>query len=129
MTERPLPSTRPLAEKLRYSPQQRAAVLNAPTGYVQHFAGEVSQELDGTVDFLQVFATRRHELLRDGPTWRSALAPGGILWVCYPKGQSLETDLNRDVVRVTLAEVGLEVVSQVAVDEVWSAMRAKRQDA
>jgi hypothetical protein len=29
-------------------------------------------------------------------------------------------------VRTTLAEVGLEVVSQVAIDEVWSALRAKR---
>ena len=43
----------------------------------------------------------------------------------YPKGKSIKSDLNRDVVRLVLQEVGLETVSQVAIDEVWSALRAK----
>ena len=43
----------------------------------------------------------------------------------HPKGKALPTDLNRDIVRVTLEPLGLEVVSQVAIDETWSALRAK----
>ncbi len=51
---------------------------------------------------------------------------GGILWVCYPKAKALGTDLSRDVVRETVARVGLETVALVAVDGVWSALRCKR---
>jgi hypothetical protein len=47
------------------------------------------------------------------------------VWISYPKGKALQTDLNRDIVRVTLVPLGLEVVSQVAIDETWSALRAK----
>jgi len=51
--------------------------------------------------------------------------PGGILWVSSPKGKAQPTDLKRDILREALAEVGLEAVTQVAIDDVWSALRAK----
>ena len=126
MAERPAAWTKPLVQKLLYKPGQRAAVLHAPPGYIEQFGAGVSTQLEGTFDFIQAFATRRDELRTDGPMWRAALAANGILWVSYPKGKAVSTDLNRDIVRTTLAEVGLEVVSQIAVDDVWSALRAKR---
>ena len=55
----------------------------------------------------------------------ATLAPGGILWVCYPKAKALGTDLNRDVVRMSVARAGLETVAIVAVDDFWSALRCK----
>lgn len=50
---------------------------------------------------------------------------GGLLWLCYPKGTAkIKTDLNRDVLRETVAaRHGLEGVSLVAIDDTWSAMR------
>lgn len=48
-----------------------------------------------------------------------------MLWVSYPKGEAIPTDLNRYIVRTTHDGVGLEVVSQVAIDDTWSALRAK----
>ena len=48
---------------------------------------------------------------------------GGVptLWIAYPKGN--RTDLNRDTLWPILAEHGLRPISQVAIDEVWSALR------
>jgi len=80
---------------------------------------------DGQYDFIQTFATRRETVIAEGPKLRHALKPNGLLWVSYPKGKSMPTDLNRDILRVALGEVGLEAVSLVAIDEVWSALRAK----
>jgi hypothetical protein len=102
-------------------------VLNAPDSYVS-VLGEIPgahQQLDGTFDFIHVFVTRRDDVARDGSQWRAALAPNGIFWASYPKGKAIPTDLNRDVLRVALQEVGLEAVSQVSIDDVWSALRAK----
>ena len=122
-------STRPVSEKLLLKPHMRAVVLHAPAGYVERLPSSVSvsSHLDAGMmfDFVQVFVTSRDALLRDGPRWRQALEPNGLFWLSYPKGKSIATDLNRDVVRTTLQEVGLEVVSQVAIDDVWSALRAK----
>jgi len=124
---RPAPSTKPLVQKLLLKPGARAAVLNAPEGYLDQLGAAIAQQLDAgpPFDFIQVFVARRDELLAIGRQLRGALKPGGVLWIAYPKGKALPTDLNRDVVRLAAQEVGLEVVSQVAIDDVWSALRAK----
>ena len=125
---RPAPSTRPVTEKLLLKPGMRALVLNAPPGYLDQFPKDVQVEQQvggGAYDFIQLFATRREELLSLGPKLREAVKPNGLLWISYPKGKALPTDLNRDVVRVTSEQVGLETVSQVAIDDVWSALRHK----
>jgi hypothetical protein len=52
---------------------------------------------------------------------RDQLARPGVLWVAYPKGN--RTDLNRDSLWPILGEYGMRPITQVAVDEVWSALR------
>jgi hypothetical protein len=123
---------KPVLQKLLLKPGMRAAVLNAPETYTQVLNSELpqdvslSRQLDGSAfDFIHAFATQRDELLQAGPAWREALKPKGVLWVSYPKGKAIQTDLNRDIVRTTVQQVGLDTVSQVAIDETWSALRLK----
>jgi hypothetical protein len=44
-----------------------------------------------------------------------------VFWVAYPKAN--RADINRDTLWPIVAEYGLRPVSQVAVDDVWSALR------
>jgi hypothetical protein len=128
MAERPALSTKPVVQKLLLKPGSRALVLNAPAGYLDQFPKDVQVEQqlgDGPYDFIQLFATRKDDLIALAPTLRAAARPTGLVWIAYPKGKALPTDLNRDIVRITLEPLGLEVVSQVAIDETWSALRAK----
>ena len=53
------------------------------------------------------------------------LKQDGLLWVTYPKAGQRDTDLKREVVWDCGQTVGLRCVSQIAVDEVWSALRMK----
>ncbi len=46
-----------------------------------------------------------------------------VAWVAYPKGGQLDTDLNRDSLAAALVSEGLRPVRQVAIDDVWSALR------
>jgi hypothetical protein len=127
MAERPSPSTKPILEKLRYSPQQRAIVLNAPASYAPTLSDlPLEDRLEGDFDFIHVFVTDRSDVQRDGQRWREALKDDGILWVSYPKGKSIPTDLNRDSLNRALQDHGLQGVSQVAIDDIWSALRFKR---
>jgi hypothetical protein len=50
---------------------------------------------------------------------------GGIPWVAYPKAKQLGTDLTRDVIRDLVPTAGLDPVRQIALDDVWSALRLK----
>jgi len=49
------------------------------------------------------------------------LARAEVLWVAYPKGN--RTDVNRDTLWPILGEYGLRPITQVSLDEVWSALR------
>ncbi len=119
----------PTLRKLRYRPGMRVAVMGAPAGFEAELAAAEDvvrvRRLGKNLDLVQAFFTRRAHLVREAPRLKKALAPRGILWLCYPKARALGTDLNRDVVRTTVAQAGLETVALVAVDDVWSALRCK----
>ena len=117
-----------LIKKLGLKPGHRAAVVNPPAGYLERIGPpegvEAATRLDGSFDFVQVFALDRAALDRDIGAAHGALAPGGRLWVSYPKGSSkVPTDLSRDVFWEALGHLGLGPVTQVSVDDVWSALR------
>lgn len=117
-------------KKLRYRSGMRVAVIGAPAGFEVELAAskgvERAQRLEQNLDLVQAFFTRRAHLEREAARLEKAIAPKGLLWICYPKAKALGTDLNRDVVRTTVAKWGLEAVAICAVNEVWSALRCKR---
>jgi hypothetical protein len=50
-------------------------------------------------------------------------------WISYPrKSPKVATDPSRDVGWDIVAEVGLRPVTQVSVDEVWSALRFRAME-
>ncbi len=64
----------------------------------------------------------------DAATVRAALDRAGdallavpVVWVAYPKGN--RADINRDSLWPILAERGLRPITQVSLDETWSALR------
>ncbi len=118
----------PTLRKLRYKPGMKVAVTGAPTGFEAELARAAVTRGRKDLDLVQAFFTRRAELERALPRLRASLGAAGILWLCYPKGKALGTDLDRDVVRASAARAGLTAVSLVAVDEVWSALRVKPVD-
>lgn len=115
----------PTLKKLRYKPGMKVAVNGAPSGFEAELAEAEVTRGRKQLDLAQAFFTRKAELERALPRLRASLAPGGILWLCYPKGKALGTDLDRDVVRETAARHRLEAVALVAIDAVWSALRVK----
>jgi hypothetical protein len=52
---------------------------------------------------------------------RDQLTRPSVFWVAYPKGN--RADINRDTLWPILGEYGMRPISQVSVDEVWSALR------
>jgi hypothetical protein len=121
-----------LAKKLHLKPGMTMCVLDAPTGYQLELASlDVAHKktLKGPIDVIQVFVTRKSQLDKRLAALKAAMAATSALWVCYPKANGLDTDLNRDLLRLGLADKGLTAVAQIAIDDVWSGLRFKLADA
>ncbi len=64
-----------------------------------------------------------------GPTAVSAVKHDGLLWISYPKRSSkVETDITRDVGWEAVTQAGLRAVTQVSINDVWSALRFRPVD-
>jgi hypothetical protein len=118
----------PLPRKLGFKPGMTAAFLDAPEG-LEGLLGElegvrVKRSLGKHADVVLCFVTARRELQRRAARLREAIAPDGMVWVCWPKRASkVPTDMTEDVVREVLLPTGLVDVKVAAVDETWSGLK------
>jgi hypothetical protein len=115
-----------LAKKLQVRPGSRVAVLGAPPDIDLVLPPGVIPSNSGPADIVLVYVPNRASLTASLAASQKRLVSDGLLWIAYPKGGQLGTDLNRDILALTLHSKGLEPVSQIAVDDVWSALRVKR---
>jgi hypothetical protein len=118
-----------LAKKLQVKSGTRVAVLDPPAGVDLMWPADVVRSTRGEADVVLAFAKNSRALAGVLPKATKRVVDSGILWVAYPKAGQLETDLNRDILARALIAEGLEPVSQVAIDAVWSALRFKRDAA
>lgn len=123
-----------LVKKLRLQPGQKAAIVNAPPDYVERLGDlpqgvEIATELGARADFIHLFVANQADLERLGPAVLEAVEYDGLLWISYPKRSSkVETDLTRDRGWELLTEAGMRPVTQVSIDDVWSALRWRPSD-
>lgn len=117
----------PLAKKMKLKPGQRAALIDAPQGYAEELKplpekAELSTELAGAFDWIQIFVKSKVELDSMITRVRAALKPDSMLWISFPKGSAkVQTDLTRDKGWDSLPELDLKWINLVSVNETWSA--------
>ncbi|WNQ12033.1 hypothetical protein MJA45_02940 [Paenibacillus aurantius] len=116
-----------LLKKLKYK-EGRALVLNAPEGYRLGVEEEGSPE--GTYPFVQLFVNDSSEVEKWVPETVPFLAEDAVFWITYPKQSSkIKTDVNRDRLwSLVEGKAPYRPVSNVAVDDTWSALRFRHVD-
>jgi hypothetical protein len=115
----------PLERKLGFKPGMTAVMLDAPDGLELELDGvTVKRALRGHADIVLCFVTARARLERRAARLRTAIAPDGMVWACWPKKASkVATDMTEDVVRAVLLPTGLVDVKVAAVDATWSGLK------
>jgi hypothetical protein len=84
----------------------------------------VKRALRGHADVVLCFVKARDALAKRAARLREAIAPDGMVWVCWPKRASkVPTDMTEDVVRDVLLPTGLVDVKVAAIDETWSGLK------
>ncbi|SEG26972.1 hypothetical protein [Paenibacillus sp. UNC499MF] len=118
-----------LLKKLRYK-EGRALVLNAPEGYRLGVEAETGSPPEDKADFVQLFVNDGQEADEWVPKVIPMLREDAVFWITYPKQSSkVKTDINRDTLAAKVQNnTEYRPVSNVAVDDKWSALRFRRSD-
>jgi hypothetical protein len=127
VAKRPPPSARPLADRLQLK-GATLLTLGVPATVAPHLTSvKQSAKVPKQVTAVMLFARDAAELDAVMTRLEGKWSEDPLIWVCYPKGTSgVTTDLNRDRLWELLAPRALRPVAQIAVDEVWSALRFRR---
>ena len=120
-------SDKPVAERLQVKNGRRLAVMGA-SAVVDNKIGVTKHRCDiSEADVILLFAADRGQLDSTLPSMLEKAPRDAIIWIAYPKLTSkLAGDLSRNLIHALAAKSGLDTVSQIAIDDDWSAMRVKR---
>jgi hypothetical protein len=98
----------------------RVRVLDRPANVdLDDLPTTTSADADGVIAFVKTLADVDAHC---APVLEAA-RQDRLAWIVYPKAKQLGTDLNRDLLWKHLLQHGVQGVRQVAIDDVWSAMR------
>lgn len=122
-----------ILKKLGLKDQNPVLILNAPEEYRDIMADieeQVHEEIKSKYKFIQIFAKNLEEAVKYTGEAIEALEDDGHIWLCYPKGASkkYKSDINRTKSWGVFAHYDFEPVSQVSIDDDWSAMRFRHVD-
>jgi hypothetical protein len=119
----------PLVQKLGIRPGHRLLVVHEPDGFRDLLVGlpaDVQTEFaeSETADVIVFFSTAAAEVKRQVPRLKKRLAPGGGLWIAWPKKTSaVKTDVTFEVVQPTGLATGLVDNKVCAIDATWTGLR------
>ena len=108
-----------LAKKLNLKPGTPLHVIGKPADVD---LGDVATTKSSEVAVL-VFVRSIADLDARAKPVIEAAKQDRLAWIAYPKAGQLDTDLNRDILWKHLQGKGIQGVRQIAIDDVWSALR------
>ena len=102
-------------------------LLGAPEGFGKALRrAEIVDE--GPAQLVMLFSSSVADLERDFAAAKEAVAPGGTLWICWPKKASgIQSDLDQAHVRRYAMDRGLVDFKVAAIDTTWSGLRFSRK--
>lgn len=124
-----------LLEKLQFKDEKNLLIQGLPSAIEKQFAKlAFAKNLtpllkNKKIDFALVFAVNEQQLRGIVCEVLPALQEEAKFWVAYPKvGSKIATTLNRDCSWVCITGSGYEVVRQVPLDHVWTAVRFQKAE-
>lgn len=116
-----------IASKLQLKPGQTVSLVGVSPGTTIELGSEYPRTEEASLaDAVIVFAAHRAELETSRGLLVRAAQREALTWVAYPKGGQLGSDLNRDSLAELLRAEGVRPVRQIAIDDVWSALRFRK---
>lgn len=118
--------TTPVHKKLGFKKGMRSILIDAPAEALEAIelpTDNLTHRLAGSFDYIHTFVKDQKSLDANFPKLKSHLHRGGMLWVSWPKGGRLGTDLTlKNIIRIGYSH-GLVESKTISVDPTWSAIK------
>ncbi len=116
-----------ILKKLRLIYQNLVLIINAPEEFQRILAdirSEIHQQASRQYSFILAFVKNLKDINKQIPIALPALQGDGYLWIAYPKKSSKKynSDISRDKGWEILWENNYVPVTQIAIDQDWSAL-------
>lgn len=119
-----------VAQKLLVKPGMKFLLLYAPPEVLEQLqplpegAQIRTDAVASTADVALLFVRSQADVDQHARTVMDAVKSGGVVWFAYPKKTGkIKADISRDTGWQTVRDAGWEPVTQIAIDETWSALR------
>lgn len=117
---------RSVSEKMEVREGLRAYFLDAPDDALATIASDslvVSQTLRGEFDLIFAFVITQQKMRVIFPKLRAHVKSSGRLWVCWPKGRGLNSDLTVQTVISIGYDCNMVESKAVRIDKTWSGLK------
>ena len=117
---------RTVSQKLGVEEGMRAFFLNAPKPALNAInlpKHDVVSTLQGKFDYMHFFSKTQAEMDDVFPKLKAHLSLTGMLWLSWPKGKKLGTDLSLPIVIKIGYSHGLVESTCLSVDDTWSGLK------
>lgn len=115
-----------VAVKMGIKANSRTIIVNPENDAIDQMglpALELSEDLKRGLDYIHLFVKSQSEFKNHFPGLKEALNEGGMLWVSWPKGGKLGTDLNIISVIKLGYDFGLVESTCLSINETWSGLK------
>jgi hypothetical protein len=114
----------PVEEKLGLTGSATARTIGAPPDFDDRI--EEARRTDGPAELVVLFARTVEELDDELPAALESVAPGGSIWIAWPKdGRGERGEVTQLVVRERGLAAGWVDYKVASLDDTWSALRFK----
>ena len=115
-----------VSQKMGVKTNSRTLFIEAPENALEDMQLpelEVKEIITGEFDYIHLFVKTQSEFKDKFPKLKPHLKPGGMLWVSWPKGGKLNTDLSLTKIINIGYGFGLVESTCLSVNSVWSGLK------
>ena len=115
-----------VSQKIGIKKDTRAILVGAPASMAEALGLSdlnLVFRLSGDFDYIHFFAAKTSQLMRRIPSLKSHLRPTGMLWISWPKGGKLKSDLTLSRIIEVGYDHGLVESKTLSINDTWSAIK------
>jgi hypothetical protein len=118
--------TRTVSQKMGIKESSRAFFANTDNEALDNInlpTLNITTKLEEEFDYIHLFVKTKIEFIDYFPKLKPYLKPNGMLWVSWPKGGKLGTDLNIKILIKLGYDFGLVESTCLSINNIWSGLK------
>lgn len=115
-----------VAKKMGIKEKSKAIFINSDNDAVENIhlpTLDLSTKLEKEFDYIHLFVKTQAEFIHHFPKLKPHLNTNGMLWVSWPKGGKLGTDLNIKTLIKLGYDFGLVESTCLSINDTWSGLK------